>query len=362
MADREHFLKFRRKAQRDSLLKIGIISVSVTAGVVGGILLAAKLLSFSMIYCLFGLVALPVCLALSVMALWDDDERLARRMDREMNLNERVQTMLAFSDSDECIPGLQRQDTEERLAAIPARQLTFSGLAFYILFPVLTLGLLTGAILLPAGAEEGTLPVEGPEETETQSPPREITEWEWQALDELIQDVRESEADGTIMKPRTLEALEDLRELLQNGVSEDSFSGIVGVTVTQINNAEVDANEQFGMTDYQKGINTEVAQYTIKKLYEIFDMSQPEDPDQDPDDGSEETSDPNQSWDGTGDVVMGANERLFDADRGYVSYTQVIGTYYNEVLRAFREGVLTEADLEEYMMTYFKYLYGTEQE
>lgn len=361
MADQNNFGKFRRRARRDRCIKSGIVGASAAALAVGGILLASKWFGFPTAYSAAGLVALPLGVLVAVLLLRMSDRRLARRMDDELSLNERVQTMLTFADSDECIPQLQRADTEARLAAIPTKQLAFSGLWLYILLPVLTAALLVGAILVPARAENRPTPAPDGGETETQSPPREITDWEWKALDELIAYVQASGADAEIMKPRTVTALENLRTLLQNGVSEESFPSIVGVTVTEINNSEVDANASPELSDRQKEINSELARYTVTKLYEIFGLIQKEEPN-DPEQGEEDEKNPNQSWNGTGDVVMGADEKLFDADQGYVSYPDVINAYYGEINKAFREGALSEEEWYEFIMTYFKYLYGTEQE
>lgn len=362
MADRTIFNKFRRRARRDVWVKSILLGVAAAAFGVGGVLLAAKLADFPELYCLAGLVALPLVWGISFAVLRQSDRRLARRMDDELDLRERVQTMVAFADSDDAMVRIQREDTQNRLSEIPTRRLRFSGLALYILLPVLALGLFAGAVICPSQAAE---PAPEPDPIET-SPPRDITEWEWQALDELIEYVRASEADESIMKPGVISALEDLRALLVRGVTEDSLPMFVTVTVTEVNNLEVEANQALAdsalsetVIEHQQGINTAVARYTVSKLCEIFKVDMPADPD-DTSSDEQESSGNDQSWDASGDITMGANDRMFDSATGYTAYKNVIDDYYAEVNKAFREGVISKDEWYEYVITYFGYLYGKE--
>lgn len=362
MADGTIFNKFRRRARRDVWIKSSILGVAAAAFCVGGVLLAAKLAGFSELYCCAGLIALPAVWGIAYAVLRQSDRRLARRMDRELDLRERVQTMVAFSESEEDMVRIQREDTQRRLAELPTRRLRFTGLAAYILLPVLAAALCIGAVICPSGAAE---PAPDPDVVET-VPPRDITEWEWQALDELIEYVRTSEADETVMKPGVITALEDLRALLLRGVTEESLPMFVSVTVTEVNNLEVEANQRLdsaGLSEevatHQKERNTEVARYTVSKLCEIFRVDMPSQPDS-PDEQEPETSDGEQSWIGSGEISMGANDRMFDADLGYVAYKTVINEYYAEISKAFHEGALSEDEWYEYLMTYFGYLYGKE--
>lgn len=361
----KEFQNFQKKSRRDCLIKCIIISISAAAFAVGGILLAAKYFDFSVRYCLLGLIALPIAAGITVPFLHTNQKKLARRMDDTLELHEKVQTMLAFEQSTDSMAVIQREDTKAKLSRIPTKQLRFRAPVLYVLLPILTFAVLIGAIAFPSVAETTDPPTPDADDP----PNREITDWEWKALDELILYVDQSEADETYMKPLTLQALDALRSLLKQGVSEDNLGVFVNVTVTEVNNAEAEAKkglEADGLAadvlTRQTDINKEVCTYTVARLYEIFGLLQPDIGDKTDDPNDEDDNSGKEEWNGGGNLSMAANEKLFDADLGYVSYPDVINTYYNSLSQAFREGVLSEEEWEAYMNAYFYYLYGTKND
>lgn len=349
IAQQAPFRSFHIKIRRDRLLKSAIIGLSAAAFAAGAVLLLSKLLEFSSNFSLLGLVALPLGFALSFCLQKADRRTLARTLDDRFALHERVQTMIAFSDSDEPLAQVQRADAQARLAEISPRRMGFSHLAFYIAFPVVSLALLAAAMLFPT-ATEPTVPT-----TKPTAPPREITDWEWQALDELIETVRASAADETCMKPQTLAALENLRTRLERGVSETALPTAVQTTVTAVNNAEAEANAQDTLSEHQKEINTEVCLSTVAKLYEIFKLTKPtEEVETTPEDNpSEGDTDSSNASGGSNDQAAASNDRIFDPDQGSVLYKYVIGDYLAAMDKAFEEEVLSYEEWYDYMQAYF---------
>ncbi len=347
----DRFQAFIKRSRRDALIKCASVGASAALAAVGAILLAAKLAGFGLTYCLLGLIALPVGAAVCFAFVHEGPRRLSRRMDDTFALGERVQTMLEFEGADGEMIKLQREDAEDKLAQIPVKRLKLQGLWLYILLPVLSVSLLLGAFICPEAAEEEPGIRPGEEE-----PPRDITDWEWKALDELIEYVRASDADPDVMKPETLSSLEGLRSLLLVGVSDQSLKLFVSQTATEINNIETKANEG-KLTEQQKVQNTEVARYAVSKLYEIFGMTEPvESGGEDTDKKDDGDGNGEQNSGAFGDVNMAANDLMFDPKRGYVKYGEVIDEYNAEIQKAFGDGVLSDEELYAFIMAYFGYL------
>lgn len=350
------FQLFYKKACRDRRIKGLIIGMSAAMLTVGALLLAAKLLRLPLLYCLPGIAVGPIAAGLFLLFHRIRARSLAKRMDRDFSLQEKVQTMVAFSEREGEMIRIQREDTLQKLSGIPLKRLRFTRVGVYLLLPILSAALLVTAVACPTKRVEEDPPYE--------EPPREVTQWEWQALDELIVYVVESEADPYVMKPKTVNLLTNLKSLLKSGVSQSALERFVNSVLSQIRNIEVEAAEQKDITELQKEQNSELCSYVIEKLCEIFGLEIPQEDGEDI--GGPGEPDTDMSGDGeqndqtgTGDVVMGADEKFFDDVLGYVSYGQVISDYYNEIIRAMDEGVLPAEQWSDYLETYFEYLYGS---
>lgn len=349
---KNQFLLFLKKARRETYIKALAVGASAALALTGGLLLAAKLLIWPLWYCLFGIAALPIGAGLFVLLHRISARKLAKRLDNTFELREKVQTMIAFEDSQEPMAVLQREDTLEKLSQIPTKKLPFARLWVYTLLPALALSLMVTALACPTRVEE---PDHGPVE-----PPRDITDWEWKALDSLIDYVIHSEADENIMKPKTLSALRNLKSLLQNGVSESSLQSFVKTVTTQVRNIEIEASGQEGISEHQKQLNNEVCTKVVDELCSIFGIENTvEDPgEKEPDDkkDDDEEDGPGNGSSGTGNLEMASDERLFDELLGYVRYAEVFNTYYQPVLDALDNGMIAKDEWAEYLMDYFERL------
>lgn len=347
---------FREKNRRNIWIKAAIIGLSAAALISGVLLLTAKNTGISELNALWGMLALPIGTGLFLLFRRSSEKKFAKKLDDDFDLHEKVQTMIEFSAATDELATMQREDAMAKLTAIPTSKMKFTHLWLYILLPVMACAMVCTAVACPSWEEPGEI------DPGYVTPPRDISDWEWAALDDLMEYVKNSEADASHMKPQTYNALNDLRNLLLKGVSESSLPVFVNTTVTQINNIKTDANDEAkGLTARQKEINEEVCTYTVNTLCEIFGLAAPQEPDdtKDPNTG-DDPKDPNGSG-GTGDVSMGADDKLFDSLQGYIAYPNVIGDYYSEINKAFKEGVLSE-EYYDYLMTYFRYLYGSETE
>lgn len=346
------FLTFFKKARRDIWIKALTVGISAALALTGGLLLAAKLLLWPTAYCIAGIAALPIGAGLFLLFHRLGEKKMAHRLDNEFALHEKVQTMIAFRDCQDPMAQVQRQDTLEKLGQIPTKRLRFTHLWVYILLPVLAAGLMVTAVACPDMTEQQSNPAV------VQEIPRDISDWEWQALDDLITWVQNSDADAKVMKPKTLTQLNSLRNWLANNtVTETALTTFVTDVARNIRNVEATAAEQDGITDTQLETNAEVAEYVIKTLYDIFEITDPDaedDQTEDPVEGEE--SDANQGPGGLDKVTMASDDQIFDPRYGdYVRYDQVISGsdgYYTYAYNALDDGTLSE-QWREFIEAYF---------
>lgn len=318
---------------------------------VGTILLFGTLFDFNNLYCLFGLGLLPLSFIISYPILMKDDKAVAKLIDSTFELNEKTQTMVEFINQNEDLYPIQREHTESILGSCDIKRIKFN-LWIYILILIMSLGVLTCGIvfLFKASSVE---PIIDDKPIVWQG-----SDWEWQALDELIEYVEYSSADVKIMKPKTLSSLNALRTILKGEVTPEQLPLFVGVTQSEINVALEEANAQIALSEGQKTINSELRDYVNNRLYEIFGLKSPSEDNvqnDNPDDVEHE------GGGGSGEISMGADEKFFHPVLGYVRYKDIIGEYYETLNKAFQEGVISQEQWYDYMMMYFRYLYGTEE-
>ena len=209
----ENFSKLKSRALKIRLLK------SVLAGVAVGLLCAGILLLLSK----FEMLAFTPILALAIGAavillmgtavyflLYTSDKTLAKRLDRQYRLNEKVQTMLAYKDKEGIMYELQREDADASLAAVPKKSISFKRLWIYILCFMIGAAVFTASFVL---SPEETPPPVVPDE------PFAITELQIAALEELIKHVETSEM-ASPYRENVAQSLYDLLDELKLATTE----------------------------------------------------------------------------------------------------------------------------------------------
>ena len=162
----EEFKKFKNRILRHAIIE------SVVAGLAAGLIVVAAILlplSLNFIYINAGIyVAAGVGTALVVggvtfLLLRPNDKKVARRLDRDLALNEKAQTMVAYRSSQDSMALIQREDASGRLASAGVASVPFRRLWQCIAAAAVAVALfaasLTVALLSeprPAAAEEYT--------------------------------------------------------------------------------------------------------------------------------------------------------------------------------------------------------------
>lgn len=204
----EHFLKFKKKAFTVRLIK------SILLGLSAGMLLSGIFLLLFKFEVIKGqpILSLPIGVGAFLLAglgtyfvLHTSNKAIARRLDEEFSLNEKVQTMLAYEKEEGTIYHLQREDANESLRSIPTKRLKFKWLWAYIV------GVAIGAVSLASGFLFS--PVVTPPPPPVQEP-FELTGIQKAAMEELIVYV-ESSAMQSPYKENVATSLKDLLSKLE---------------------------------------------------------------------------------------------------------------------------------------------------
>ncbi len=185
----EKFKKLKRKAWRICWFK------SLTAGLALGAFTTGTLRWLSNFKLLPQDILIPyIAGGASAVILWllfflllrPQDARLAKRLDREFELKERLQTMLEFRNASGAMNELQRRDANEALHAVPLGHFKYKRAWIYLSAFLLSASVLATSFVFYPPAEE-TKPPEKPEI------PFEVEDIQLDALKELIESVRTSE-------------------------------------------------------------------------------------------------------------------------------------------------------------------------
>ena len=237
------FLKFKRRMWYRAAIK------GVIAGLSLGALVSAAYATYQkvnavepeLVVCALLGAAVAVVVGLIVFLLSrPTNKRLAQRIDKDLALGEKVQTMLAFKKSDDTIAVLQREDADRRLLEAPARRVKERHWWKHILSPLLASAMVAVACITPLKVIE---PPPLPEE-----PPYDATDWQLKALDELIENVKKSEMEAS-PKGLVVQRLEGLRDVIESIDKQDDMKEAVIGTISYVNKVADDANSNAEIAD-----------------------------------------------------------------------------------------------------------------
>ena len=183
----KNFVRFKRKALTICLVKSVLLGLAVGALLAGGLLLLSnfEILQLKPIASL--LIGLGGALSAGTggyFLLRISDKKLARRLDEEFALQEKVQTMLAYKSEEGTMYRLQREDANAAVASVSKKRLKWKRLWIYIVCACIGAGALVSGFL-----------IKPKEETPPPPPPPtafELTDIQAAAMEELILYVQNS--------------------------------------------------------------------------------------------------------------------------------------------------------------------------
>ena len=194
----------------------------------GGVFLALSVLN---ILAAEPILALPtgagvfaVAFFVTYLLLGVSERRLARRLDEQLALRERVQTAVEFKEQTGGMIELQREDTERVLGEISARSFKVRGLWVYFLALLLGIGVLTAGFFAPNRRD--TVP-------EVPVIPFEISEVQIAGIEELSRYVENSQMQEPY-RTQVKDSLDTLLAELREASTEPEMEASVAKALTAI--------------------------------------------------------------------------------------------------------------------------------
>lgn len=145
----DDFKKFRSKIIAHAVIESVIAGLSAGLIVVAALLLPLTLTGITVnagIYVGAGLGMFVIVGGLTFVLIRPTEKRIARRVDTELAMHEKVQTLVAFSSSNEPMAVIQRDDANSRLAAAGTKKIKFKRAWQCSVASVVAVGLFAGAV------------------------------------------------------------------------------------------------------------------------------------------------------------------------------------------------------------------------
>ncbi|MDE6442448.1 MAG: hypothetical protein K2L12_06860 [Clostridia bacterium] len=199
----DNFNKIKKFFTRYTAIKCAVFGVSLGLFAAGVVLLALKLSGIYISPAYYVLIGVGTACAAATALFFifrPKDKKLAKRLDIEYGLNEKVQTMLAYEGSENELAVIQRETTNSRLGAIKTK-LRVSEILKQVIAPVLACAMIVTAAAVPAR----------PGQAATVDPPYVVKEDQFASLKQLISDVKNSYMESGL-KSSVAAVLEGLLE------------------------------------------------------------------------------------------------------------------------------------------------------
>lgn len=246
----EQFSKIKQRIKRNAFLRSGILGggLAVVAVSVPVVVFGLMEKAVPWLWVILGGVGLGALLfGILLVCLYPFKKRLAKRLDRTLG-GEKTQTMVEFSESDDAMSVLQRQDTETRLGNLPKEVYGFKHAWQCIVAGCLALVTAVSATvvsLLPEtdAGDDGSRP---PAQEETGDMYFSFSDYQLAALYQLINEISTSNMSQGL-KESSIAQLEGLIATLPNVVLRADMVSLVGGVITAIDQAVETVNKGYDL-------------------------------------------------------------------------------------------------------------------
>lgn len=222
------FKNFKNKIIIQFMIKCLIISLSLGLIIFGILFILWKLDILNLKIWLIILIPVLVFALLSglfILIFKPNDKQIAKIIDDTYQLNEKVQTMIDYKDSEDFIVTLQREDTQNKLKTLSLKTLKFPLSIVMIVIAGIGLSTTTVSTIVPNKRQQEIPPIEEPDYNPT--------DYQKTIINNLI-----SKLDSIDISNRCKEdyksALNDLYELLNTSTNEEEIKQKVNDTIDSI--------------------------------------------------------------------------------------------------------------------------------
>ncbi len=221
----EGFISFKKKILLRHLIVSIISSLSAFLIVFGIFFLLTKLKVTSInvgLDILFGVIAFGIVFAILYFGFKPKDKKIAKMLDNQFDLQEKVQTMVELKDNDSFIANLQREDCETKLKNISLKDLKFKLPIFLILAAFLGV---TTTVVASAVPQK----IVNTDSDDPVIPTNELLK----KLEELKNKVNEYNIDSTL-KANYIAEIDNIITLVNNEASLDSLKTAASNTIDNV--------------------------------------------------------------------------------------------------------------------------------
>ncbi len=220
----ENFRKIKKKYMTAAIIASVVLGVCCGVALTCALAVVFKRTAVQFHFALYFPIAIVLSLlfaALFFLLLRPRDRKIAKKLDRQYALGQKVQTMVECRKADTAMVLLQREQTENILGEVAKKRIDLSFLFKYLAIPVLAIAMIFVGIFVPA------------KKTVQVDPPFDITITQEAALRNLIKNVEESRFTEGV-KLYTKEALEGLLEELKTTHAQSAMKAKVITVVRSV--------------------------------------------------------------------------------------------------------------------------------
>ncbi len=209
---RESFDKIKKIELRKAKILGALFGLCCGIAVTGVFLLAFKLSAIALgwyIYLVIGACAAVISGTALFFSFRTNDVKLAKKLDREYNLGEKVQTLIEFEGQDSAMLSLQREDAEAAIGGITLKKPSAKNIAQTAAVVVICLALFICGVAVKQRIKEVILPVD--------EQPFEMTDTQLIILNTTISNVENDASMDEALKEKCVASLNDLKDYLTGG-------------------------------------------------------------------------------------------------------------------------------------------------
>ena len=230
------FLKIKRKIRFETILKCSAVSLSLGILVSSILIIIYKSLGLEYNLLYFILIGLGVFIVFDIVLFLifnPSDVKVAKRIDKQLNLKEKIHTMVEYEDKNGPLVGLQRKDAEDKLASISIKKFKMKFSYYLLILPLMALAVCATSIIIKA--------------KEPQQPPiEEPISGDPYAILQIRIIIREVEANNILMPAAKEAFVSHLEELIDNvnveNITRNQEVSFVNQTITEVSNSSSRVN------------------------------------------------------------------------------------------------------------------------
>ncbi len=181
--------RFRKKIYLEALIQCALYAVSLGLFTISVLLILVKNLILKLDYSLcviIGLSTLLVSFLVFFLILRPNESKIAARLDKELNLNEKVKTMVYYKDSNQPMMVVQREETNRILSKFSPSQLPLRIAMLGFIVMILSSGSFTYSVLTPKKQAKAPIVNVDPNDNINDKIDEIINEVEFSRIDEVI--------------------------------------------------------------------------------------------------------------------------------------------------------------------------------